>query len=98
MMEIATDRVRPAVQSYRGAKQGLRISREVSERLRGMSRREGVTMFMSLLAGFKAMLMRYSGQDGHSGRNIDSGKEQAGDGGVDRVFRKHVGDEDGRGR
>ena len=62
MMEIATDRPRPAVQSYRGAKQGLRISREVSERLRAMSRREGVTMYMSLLAGFKAMLMRYSGQ------------------------------------
>ena len=61
-LELPTDRPRPAVQSWRGAGQGLRISAEVRRELEALSRREGVTLFMTLLAGFQALLHRYTGQ------------------------------------
>ena len=38
------------------------LSAELTARLRRVSRAEGVTLFMTLLAGFKALLSRYSGQ------------------------------------
>src|ERR1051325_8846022 len=62
-MELPTDRVRPAAQTYRGAQATFAINKEVSERLRQVSRREGVTMFMLLLSGYKVLLMRQSGQE-----------------------------------
>jgi amino acid adenylation domain-containing protein len=63
VLELPTDRPRPPVQSYRGATQSIMLSGEVSERLRALSRQEGVTLFMVLLAAYKALLARYSGQD-----------------------------------
>ena len=62
LLEMPTDRPRPSVQSYKGKRQVLLVSKEVSEGLREMSLREGATLYMSLLAGFKALLYRYSGQ------------------------------------
>jgi non-ribosomal peptide synthetase component F len=41
----------------------VRVEEEVSGRLRQMSRREGVTVFMALLAAFKVVLSRWAGQD-----------------------------------
>ena len=58
----AHDRPRPAMQSYRGASHSLRISAEVSAGLKALSRSEGATLFMTLLAAFKVLLSRYSGQ------------------------------------
>jgi non-ribosomal peptide synthetase component F len=57
------DRPHPAVQSYRGASQGLALPAEMSEALRMLSRREGVTLFMTLLAAFQTLLHRYTEQD-----------------------------------
>jgi hypothetical protein len=62
MLELPTDRPRPAVQSYRGAKHRFALSPEVSKQLRELGRREGVTLFMVLLAAFKVLLSRYTGQ------------------------------------
>jgi amino acid adenylation domain-containing protein len=62
ILEMPTDRPRPSVAGYRAAYEEFHLSRELSARLRQMSRREGVTLFMSLLAGFQAVLSRYSGQ------------------------------------
>ena len=62
MLELPTDRARPAVQSYRGGMADVVIRREVSEKLKKMSRQEGATLFMTLMAAFKVMMMRYSGQ------------------------------------
>jgi amino acid adenylation domain-containing protein/non-ribosomal peptide synthase protein (TIGR01720 family) len=62
LLELPTDRPRPAVQGYHGARARVEISKEVSERLRALSRSEGATMFMTLLAVFKILLHRYSGQ------------------------------------
>ncbi len=62
LLELPTDRPRPEVQSYRGSHEKLRLTGEMSERLRELSRREGVTLFMTLLAAFQVLLSRYSGQ------------------------------------
>jgi non-ribosomal peptide synthetase component F len=63
MLELPTDRVRPAIQSYRGGYERFVLSEEVSAALKDLSRREGVTMFMLLLTAFQVLLMRYSGQE-----------------------------------
>jgi amino acid adenylation domain-containing protein len=62
VLELPTDRPRPAVKTYNGAAVPLRLSRELSEGLAGLSRREGATPFMTLLAAFQLLLWRYSGQ------------------------------------
>src|SRR6185436_2881388 len=59
-LELPTDRVRPAVPSYRGAVHSFTLGAEVSAGLRELSRREGATLFMTLLAGFQTLLSRYS--------------------------------------
>ncbi|HKQ08670.1 MAG TPA: amino acid adenylation domain-containing protein, partial [Blastocatellia bacterium] len=56
-----TDRPRPAVLDSRGALEPLKLSHELSDALRDLSRRENVSMYMTLLAAFKALLHRYSG-------------------------------------
>ena len=61
-LELPTDRPRPPAQSFRGAREPLAFSAEVSAALRALARREGASTFMVLLAGFKALLSRYSGQ------------------------------------
>ncbi|TMC21726.1 MAG: amino acid adenylation domain-containing protein [Chloroflexi bacterium] len=62
LLELPTDWSRPAVQSYAGAQQSLLVSPELLEQLKSLSQREGVTLFMMLLAAFQVLLMRYSGQ------------------------------------
>ncbi|MDQ1592737.1 MAG: hypothetical protein QOG71_3364 [Pyrinomonadaceae bacterium] len=61
LLELPTDRPRPAVQRYHGASVPFTLSRELTEELQGLSRQEGVTLFMTLLAAFKIVLARYSG-------------------------------------
>jgi amino acid adenylation domain-containing protein len=61
-LELPTDRPRPAVQTQRGAIEALALSKEVTDALQVMSRREGVTLFMTLLAAFKTLLYRLTGQ------------------------------------
>jgi amino acid adenylation domain-containing protein len=61
-LELFTDRPRPPVQSTRGAKQATVIPKRVSDSLTALSRREGATLFTTLLAAFHTLLGRYSGQ------------------------------------
>ncbi|AUX29427.1 MULTISPECIES: non-ribosomal peptide synthase/polyketide synthase [Sorangium] len=61
--ELPTDRPRPAVQTYRGATQPLELSGQLCAALRALSRRCGVTLFMTLLSAFKVLLARCTGQD-----------------------------------
>ncbi|HEX8474859.1 MAG TPA: amino acid adenylation domain-containing protein, partial [Pyrinomonadaceae bacterium] len=60
LLELPTDRPRPAVQSYRGASVELLISKELTEEIREMSQEQGATLFMTLLAAFQVLLARYS--------------------------------------
>lgn len=62
-LELAADRPRPAVQTFAGARQYVELPASLADRLRAFSRREGVTLFMTLLAAFEVLLWRYSGQD-----------------------------------
>jgi len=62
-LNLPTDRPRPAVQTFRGARLGFGLSAAVSGALRGVSRQEGVTLFMTLLAAFQTLLAYHSGLD-----------------------------------
>jgi hypothetical protein len=57
------DRARPAVQSHRGSRCHLRVSTALSASLRVLAIREGVTLFMVLVAGLQALMHRYTGED-----------------------------------
>src|SRR5882724_624862 len=63
ILDLPTDRPRPAVQTYRGARQSFVFPKTLCDQLRGLSRKEGVTLFMTLLAAFQTLLYRYSGQE-----------------------------------
>jgi amino acid adenylation domain-containing protein len=61
LLELPTDRPRPPIQTYRGATARFALTKELSEELQRLSRRERATLFMTLLAAFQALLHRYSG-------------------------------------
>lgn len=63
ILKLPTDRPRPGVQSFRGARQPFSLSGEVSDALELLSQREDCTLFMTLLAAFTVLLHRYSGQE-----------------------------------
>ncbi len=63
LLNLPTDRPRPAVQSYQGASQRLQLSKSLSEALETLSQQEGVSLFMTLLAAFKILLYRYTQQE-----------------------------------
>src|SRR5581483_10964636 len=62
-LELPADRPRPALPSYRGARQSLELPRALIERLTALGRRENATLFMTLLAAFQVLLHRYTGQE-----------------------------------
>ena len=62
-LELPTDRPRPRIRSYRGSTETLWLSPRVLRGLTALSRQEGATLFMTLLAGFQALLARYAGVD-----------------------------------
>ncbi len=62
-LELPTNRVRPKVQTHYGAEAARHFSKELSDELKSLSRREDVTLFMTLLAAFQLLLSRYSGQE-----------------------------------
>ncbi|PMB09046.1 non-ribosomal peptide synthetase [Fischerella thermalis CCMEE 5273] len=62
VLALPTDNPRPAVQSLRGARQTLILPQSLTEALKSLSQKEGVTLFMVLLAAFKTLLYRYTGQ------------------------------------
>ena len=62
VLELPADRRRPEVASFRGAIMTFEFKKELAQQLKTLSQREGVTLFMVLLAAFDALLYRYSGQ------------------------------------
>ncbi len=62
-LDLPTDHTRPIVQTFRGAHQSLRLPKNLSAALKALSRQEGVTLFMTLLAAFKILLHYYTSQD-----------------------------------
>ncbi|REG14281.1 non-ribosomal peptide synthase protein (TIGR01720 family)/amino acid adenylation domain-containing protein/natural product biosynthesis luciferase-like monooxygenase protein, partial [Archangium gephyra] len=76
-LELPTDKPRPSVQSFRGARVPLKLSKDLSERLVQLCQREGVTPFMALLASFQLLLSRYSNQDDISVGSPIAGRRHA---------------------
>ena len=62
-LRLPLDRERPAVQSNRGAAEEFELGADASRRLSELSRAEGCTTFMMVLAAFQTLLHRYSGQN-----------------------------------
>ncbi len=63
ILELPTDKPRPETASLRGETLQFSLSPGLTEGLKALSRREGVTLFMTLTAAFQILLQRYSGQD-----------------------------------
>lgn len=62
ILDLPTDRPRPAVQTYAGSCVTLSLSKDITAALNLLSQREGVSLFMTLLAAFKVLLYRHTGQ------------------------------------
>ena len=62
VLELPTDRPRPPVQTFQGARQSLVLPASLAAALRALSQQEGVTLFMTLVAAFQTLLCRYTGQ------------------------------------
>jgi amino acid adenylation domain-containing protein len=62
LLRLPADRPRPTIQTYRGAIQLFGLSGVLAAQLKQLSRSRGATLFMTLLAAFKVLLYRYSGQ------------------------------------
>ena len=63
VLELPSDRPRPAVETFRGATESLVLPRALTTAIQSLSQQEGVTFFMALLAAFKILLSRYTQQE-----------------------------------
>ncbi|MCB0165296.1 MAG: amino acid adenylation domain-containing protein [Anaerolineae bacterium] len=62
LLRLPTDRPRPPVQTYRGANVDFTLPAGLTEPLQQLSQQSGTTLFTIVLAAFKILLARYSGQ------------------------------------
>ncbi|MCD9120743.1 non-ribosomal peptide synthetase [Cupriavidus sp. UGS-1] len=62
VLELPTDRPRPAVPSHRGGAVSFSLDADLSAKLRALARRTDTTLFTVLLAAFQVLLYRYTGQ------------------------------------
>ena len=62
-LELPTDHPRPAVRGEQGAVTDFEVDEAGLSGLMALARRQGATLFMTLLAGFAALLQRYTGED-----------------------------------
>lgn len=63
VLQLPTDRPRPAMQSYRGIRYYFQIPRDISSRVKQFCQIEHLTPFQLLLSAYALLLMRYSGQE-----------------------------------
>ena len=63
VLELPTDHPRPARQTFRAAQLQFVLSKQLSDSLKALTRGEGVTLFMTLMAAYQTLLHRYTGQD-----------------------------------
>src|SRR5262249_35593359 len=63
VLQLPTDRARPPVQTYRGGSQRFGTGAELLERLTWISRKEAATVYMLLMAAFRGLLHRMTGEE-----------------------------------
>ena len=62
LLRLPTDRARPAVQTHRGAMEAAVLPPQAADAVLALSRREGATLFMTLLAALDVVLARQAGE------------------------------------
>ncbi|MFL5353941.1 amino acid adenylation domain-containing protein, partial [Archangium sp.] len=77
VIELPTDKPRPPVQAYQGATVSALLPRHLSEALEDLSRREGVTLYMTLKAAFDVLLYRWTGQEDFTVGTPIAGRDNA---------------------
>jgi surfactin family lipopeptide synthetase A len=78
VLQLPTDRTRPAAETFRGAMQRFTLSSELTNGLRSLSQQQGATLFMTLLAALDTLLYRYSGQEDILVGSITAGRNDPG--------------------
>ncbi len=63
ILELPTDRPRPLNPTYSGSTYPVTLSKPLTDALRALSRQEGCTLYMTMIAAFKTLLFHYTGQD-----------------------------------
>lgn len=63
VLDLMTDYPRPAVRTYRAGHSAFQLSGELTGALKALGLKEGTTLFMTVLAAFKVLLYRYTGQE-----------------------------------
>ena len=77
VLELPIDHPRASVQSYRGASVDVRIGTEMTGRLKELAQSEETTLFMTLMAAWQVLLMRYTGQEDIAVGTPIAGRTQA---------------------
>jgi len=78
VLQLPTDRSRTGAESFRGAMQAFVLTGDLSDGLRLLSQRHGVTLFMTLLAALDTLLYRYSSQEDILVGSITAGRNRSG--------------------
>ena len=76
-LELPTDRPRLPVPTSRGSTYYVTLPKVLTSALKELSRQEGVTLYMTLVAAFQTLLYRYSGQDDVVIGTVSAGRTQA---------------------
>ncbi|TMC82373.1 MAG: non-ribosomal peptide synthetase, partial [Chloroflexi bacterium] len=76
-LTLPWDRPRPVLPTVEGAQYFTTLSPDLTRALKALSRQEGVTLYMTLVAAFQILLHRYSGQDDIVIGTVTSGRTQA---------------------
>ncbi|MBN9681067.1 MULTISPECIES: non-ribosomal peptide synthetase [unclassified Corallococcus] len=87
VLELPTDRARPAVRAFRGAACTFRLDAELTRRLRALAREEGTTLFSLLLAAWQVLLARHAGQERFAVGSPAAGRTRSG---LEDVVGYHV--------
>jgi amino acid adenylation domain-containing protein len=75
-LQLPTDRSRSPMQTFGAARQCLALPQTLSEAIAKLSHQEGVTLYMALLAAFKTLLYRYTGQTDIVVGTVTAGRNQ----------------------
>ncbi len=62
-IELPLDKTPPSVQTFNGAAENLTLDKPLTDALRNLAKKEGVTLFVLLASAFQVLLHRYSGQE-----------------------------------
>jgi amino acid adenylation domain-containing protein len=76
VLPLPSDYARPAVQSFRGGIQPVAFAKDLADSLKLLSRREGATLFMTLLTAFAVLLHRYSSSEDVVIGTVSSGRKR----------------------